>query len=268
MHGTVEAQEPAVRFTPPLPPPSLTIERTQLQLIVSGDVSSLAHEARMRQLATSLVPGLVFNNELRLHTALPPGWALVTEMVLRATAETYAANARIDEKLVSIRGFTLDQDAWLQAARQIQDSLLPGMRFQQDVENLRPGVSFEQQCHELLIAVSSHRPIEFSHASDKLKSSAFALLDGLVETATDCPAVAISVTGHTDSSGDEAGNRALSKARADSVVAYLVANGIAASRLQSFGVGSSKPLVEEDSVRARQQNRRIEFEFSIAARAN
>lgn len=126
--------------------------------------------------------------------------------------------------------------------------------------------SYEQQCLTLLVAVSSQRPIEFAHASDRLKSSAFSLLDGLAETAADCPATSISITGHTDSSGDERSNLILSKARAQSVVAYLVARGIAADRLRPFGAGSSLPLVEESSVLARARNRRIEFDFSFPAR--
>jgi len=131
---------------------------------------------------------------------------------------------------------------------------------------LHSGASFEQQCRTLLVAVTSQRHIEFSHASAELKSAAFSLLDGLVETAADCPAAAISITGHTDSSGDERLNLILSKARADSVVAYLVTRGIAAGRLQSFGAGGTLPLVEENSVRTRAQNRRIEFEFSFPGR--
>lgn len=131
-------------------------------------------------------------------------------------------------------------------------------------DNLHLGASFEQQCRKLLVAVSSQRPIEFAHASDRLKSTAFSLLDGLVETAADCPAAAISVTGHADRTGDEHGNLVLSKARAESVVAYMVARGIAADRLSSFGAGSTQPLVDADSVQARAKNRRIEFAFSFS----
>ncbi len=89
------------------------------------------------------------------------------------------------------------------------------------------------------------------------------MLDELIEVATDCPAAAISIAGHTDSSGDQRSNLRLSKARADSVVAYLVERGIAANRLHAHGAGSSMPLVIEDSVQARKQNRRIEFVFSF-----
>ena len=122
--------------------------------------------------------------------------------------------------------------------------------------------SFEQQCLKLLLAASADRRIEFSHASVSLNTNAFSLLDEIVEIVADCPATAILIVGHTDSSGNEPDNLYFSRARADSVVAYMVEHGIAADRLKSFGAGSSRPLVIEDSVRARERNRRIEFEFS------
>jgi outer membrane protein OmpA-like peptidoglycan-associated protein len=109
--------------------------------------------------------------------------------------------------------------------------------------------------------VAGGRHVEFEHSSNELNSSAFPLLDEIVQIVADCPATAITITGHTDSSGDERTNQSLSKARADSVFAYMVAKGIAAERLQSRGVGSSAPLSMEDNARARKLNRRIEFEI-------
>lgn len=126
---------------------------------------------------------------------------------------------------------------------------------------LQIDASLEQQCRRLFESVSSSRHIGFAHASDHLSTNAFSLLDELVQIAADCPSAAITVTGNTDNSGDEPGNLQLSKARADSVIAYMVARGIAADRLQSHGAGSSAPLATEDSARARELNRRIDFEI-------
>jgi OOP family OmpA-OmpF porin len=128
-----------------------------------------------------------------------------------------------------------------------------------DVRNIR--ASLEEQCRQLFTSVASERHVEFEHSSNELRSNAFPLLDEIVQIVADCPSAAITITGHTDSSGDERTNQSLSKARADSVFAYLVARGIAAERLQSHGAGSSVPLSTEDSARARRLNRRIEFEI-------
>lgn len=260
-YSIAETQELPEQTTAVRSPPVLIIERRNLQLMIAGDVSSAAHEAKMLQLAATFLPDTEVKNELRLRTPLPAGWALVTELVLRAIDETHSSTAYVDEQQIFIRGFTSDSAAWQTATERLEKNLLPGMRFRHEVEELQIGASLEQQCRQLFASASSGRHIGYSHASDELNSNAFALLDELVQIAADCPSAAITIAGHTDSSGDERSNLHLSKARADSVVAYMVARGIAADRLQSHGAGSSVPLVTEDNAQARERNRRIEFEI-------
>ncbi len=135
--------------------------------------------------------------------------------------------------------------------------------IEHEVEQLKIGASLEDQCRQLFVSVASERHIGFKPSSNELTTNAFSLLDEIVQIAADCPSAAITITGHTDDSGDEHVNQPLSKARADSVVAYMVARGIAAERLRSHGAGSSVPLFTEDNARARKLNRRIEFEISF-----
>ena len=51
----------------------------------------------------------------------------------------------------------------------------------------------------------------------------------------------------------------LSRDRAAAVVTYLSSQGIAASRLESDGFGSSRPLVPNLSKANKEKNRRVEF---------
>jgi outer membrane protein OmpA-like peptidoglycan-associated protein len=69
------------------------------------------------------------------------------------------------------------------------------------------------------------------------------------------------VYGHTDSRGARQMNTNLSKARAASVVQYLVSKGIAAGRLESDGFGPDKPLESNDTEDGRAKNRRVEFKI-------
>ena len=55
-------------------------------------------------------------------------------------------------------------------------------------------------------------------------------------------ASALTLEGHTDSSGGAGYNLRLSQRRADAVVAYLVSRGVAANRLRAIGHGESRPL--------------------------
>ena len=66
------------------------------------------------------------------------------------------------------------------------------------------------------------------------------------------------VMGHTDSVGSDADNMALSEARAQSVKAMLVENGIDPKRLKTEGKGETQPVASNDTAEGRAKNRRIE----------
>lgn len=69
----------------------------------------------------------------------------------------------------------------------------------------------------------------------------------------------VSVEGHTESTGSEAKNKALSKRRADSVVNALVKAGIDAARLSSKGWDQEKPMVDNATEAGRAKNRRVKI---------
>ncbi len=68
-----------------------------------------------------------------------------------------------------------------------------------------------------------------------------------------------SIEGHTDNLGDEDGNLALSRQRAEAVQAVFRAAGIPAGKLGVKGWGSAKPLAANTGKNGRAQNRRIEI---------
>ena len=69
----------------------------------------------------------------------------------------------------------------------------------------------------------------------------------------------ITATGHTDTSGPENYNMALSLRRANAVKDALVRNGVPMGAIQVVGMGESQPLVPTaDGVRE-PQNRRVEI---------
>jgi outer membrane protein OmpA-like peptidoglycan-associated protein len=84
-------------------------------------------------------------------------------------------------------------------------------------------------------------------------------LKRMAQVMQDNPSLRIEISGHTDNTGTDLINDRLSQARADAVQAYLLAAGIAQSRIQSKGYGSKKPKVSNDTEESRGQNRRVEF---------
>lgn len=87
-----------------------------------------------------------------------------------------------------------------------------------------------------------------------------ALLDNVATVLQKFPRVKkIRIEGHTDDVGDDKKNQVLSDKRAKSVYDALVKRNVDKARLESKGFGESKPLVNETTEAAREQNRRVEF---------
>ncbi len=73
------------------------------------------------------------------------------------------------------------------------------------------------------------------------------------------PQVQVEVAGHTDSTGSRAVNERLSLARAESVKAFLIENGVAADRMTVQGYASTQPVASNRTASGRAQNRRVEL---------
>ena len=72
------------------------------------------------------------------------------------------------------------------------------------------------------------------------------------------PQTNVQIYGHTDNTGSLEVNQRLSKARANSVLNYLMNSGIAGSRMVSDGYDYQFPVASNDTPEGRAQNRRVE----------
>ena len=68
------------------------------------------------------------------------------------------------------------------------------------------------------------------------------------------------VEGYTDASGDERYNESLSARRAESVTAFLLANGVSREKVEAIGKGEQNPRVPDAYD---PQNRRVEMKVKI-----
>lgn len=84
-------------------------------------------------------------------------------------------------------------------------------------------------------------------------------LDRIVAVLKQSAADKIVIEGHTDNTGSDDSNRALSEARAKAVMKYFVSKGIPSVRLSAKGYGASRPVAGNDTDDGRRQNRRVDL---------
>jgi outer membrane protein OmpA-like peptidoglycan-associated protein len=101
--------------------------------------------------------------------------------------------------------------------------------------------------------------IYFEFDRDELMPRSYVELNKLLKILKANPKLAIEIAGHTDNYGEDAYNLDLSTRRAKAVVAFLVQNKIAATRLKFKGLGESQPIATNETDEGRAQNRRVEF---------
>src|SRR5690606_15891436 len=73
------------------------------------------------------------------------------------------------------------------------------------------------------------------------------------------PNSTVEITGHTDETGGVSYNRDLSLRRANSVASVLIANGVAQSRLRTYGAGEDQPIATNATPEGRALNRRVDI---------
>jgi OOP family OmpA-OmpF porin len=101
------------------------------------------------------------------------------------------------------------------------------------------------------------RGILFDVNSDRIRPESTPALAEILSTLNAHADLRIVIEGHTDNTGDDAQNLALSERRARSVVAHLAQQGVAAARLAAVGKGETDPASDNATAEGRQQNRRV-----------
>ncbi len=110
--------------------------------------------------------------------------------------------------------------------------------------------------------------VKFATGSAKILPDSDSVLNAVVEILNAHPDIArLRVEGYTDNKGAPAMNLALSKQRAASVKAWLVAHKVDAKRLDSEGFGMDHPIDDNATDAGRTNNRRVEFHIGDSATA-
>ena len=115
---------------------------------------------------------------------------------------------------------------------------------------------------ELQIRINEYikkNQVTFKRASYKLTKASNKTIKMIVEILKENPSIKIEVAGHTDAVGARNVNQSISQARAKSVEAVLIKNGIDKDRIIARGYGEDIPMVKNSPKGYSKINRRVEF---------
>ena len=247
-------------------PPLFQIRWQRGELVLSGHTSSLRHEQDLLQIAKSSYPEDPVITNFRPLGIVPPYWEDMTTQVLYLLAESASAQAELSTNEIRIRGITVDHFSWQSHLDALKKTLPPHLSMVTDTLPVDVSVSVGEVCTRAFAAFESGA-VNFEESSTFFRSSAYPRLDRVIALANACGNSEISITGHTDSSGNNLWNQRLSLQRANAVGDYIVSGGVDRARLQVAGAGSSAPIADDSTRYGRSLNRRIEISLTSAGRA-
>jgi outer membrane protein OmpA-like peptidoglycan-associated protein len=110
-------------------------------------------------------------------------------------------------------------------------------------------------CQKLIDAAMRNNVVLFQAGSVTVDATGESVVSGMVRTASLCPELKLSITGHADGTPAEANAGDISRRRAFAVAKILWDAGIARDRVAAMGAGDAQPAQAGDPV----ANRRVEF---------
>ncbi len=127
----------------------------------------------------------------------------------------------------------------------------------EEIKNEVPGAKVERVEEGIVVEFSS--AVLFGFDQSNLQGAAQGTLNDLISILNKYPDTNLEIQGHTDNTGTDEYNQALSEKRASSVAAYLKANGVSSSRIKTVGMSKNYPKYTNETAEGRAQNRRVEF---------
>jgi OOP family OmpA-OmpF porin len=199
-------------------------------------------------------------DNLTASIGAPGGFEAAVIPALGALSRLSTGTLVVSDREVRLSGDALYDAAAVQIRAGLGREFPQGWQYRPDI-SVKPAAApvDASVCQQLFSDILTKGKIRFSPGRAKIDPDSAGLLDRLVETALRCPNAQIVIAGHTDSSGDDALNQALSEERAKAVSDYLVKAGLPADRFTATGYGSSQPIATNDTDEGKAQNRRIDF---------
>jgi outer membrane protein OmpA-like peptidoglycan-associated protein len=110
-----------------------------------------------------------------------------------------------------------------------------------------------------VVRVTMTNQTAFETESSEIKPGFHSTMDKLADVVVRYGKTTLTVVGHTDDTGSNTYNQALSERRALSVARYLESKRVNSMRLATAGKGETQPIASNGSEGGRQANRRVEI---------
>ncbi len=238
-------------------------------IILTGTAPSITERTDLMSAARSLFAAPVIDSMTAAQASAHSGWAGPARIGLRLMSQMPDGEAELSGTRLTVRG-TAPNDAFVRTALIDLKALPQPFTGESAIvakmaipelhgADLAANTSSVADCQDAFIKIMAVNKINFETATAVLGADNQATLDKIAYVSKRCSRFRIDVRGHTDSSGARPSNLALSKSRADAVVAYLVSQGVAPQRLSSQGFGPDRPIAPNTSPDGMARNRRIDF---------
>jgi outer membrane protein OmpA-like peptidoglycan-associated protein len=117
----------------------------------------------------------------------------------------------------------------------------------------------EEELLQLTSTLGEFADAYFEFDDYKITEASYPIMDQVVTILNRYPAIRLEIAAHTDNMGSFEYNMTLSQKRTQSMIDYLVSQGIESSRLVGKGYGESRPIASNSTEEGRMMNRRVEF---------
>lgn len=259
--GLTDETRPAASHSAFQPRFEITWFRGELRL--DGHTLSSGHETMLTRSANrTFLHRPVLTHFTPLGVA-PGYWQDVTVRLVELLGVTRSAAATVAGSQVTIRA-VVTEAGWDEGLALLRASLPDDVSVSVDVTRVSDSMAVNERC-ERIAARQEFAPIGFKEASTVFRASAYPVLDQIVALADACRDFEVTITGHSDSTGDAVFNQQLSMARAQAVADFVARRGIAPARVVAQGAGASHPVADNSTRYGRSLNRRIDVDFSIIA---
>jgi peptidoglycan-binding protein ArfA len=257
--------------------PSWSIVRSGNGFTLTGEVADDATKTGLIDTLRSVLPGAQIIDQLTVTPGVPTPDVAGLGGLFGAAVEIPDFSLKLDNGTITLTG-TAPSESVKQSAETYAKSTWPNVNVVNNIQVTEAspsappppppgppaGPAAGGACATLQADITDllKTPINFVTDGATLAADSQSLIGQIADKVKGCPDAKLTVTGHTDGTGNDAINMPLSANRAKAVADALASDGVAAANVTSNGVGASAPIASDATPEGRAQNRRVEITVS------